>query len=265
MEDSRTPIRVLHLEDDAFAARLIAQSLKGAGFRCEIVVASEKYRFESAARTGAFDLILCDYNLPDYDGLSALKFARIHQPGTPVIMISGTLNEDDAVECLKAGASDYVLKQGLQRLARAAQKALDEAANEKQLRLAEIQRRKSEQKFEDLFEFAPYGIIIWDDAGIIRLVNQRAERMFGYKREELIGSPISILAAASPSVFDAVPNQLAMMNEPARIDDGELDGLRKDGTVFPAEVSLSRIRTETGPMVAATVRDLTPPAHYRDT
>jgi PAS domain S-box-containing protein len=259
------PIRVLHLEDDPLAARLIAQSLNAAGFRCQVVVASDRRGYESAIRSQAFDLILCDYNLPDYDGLSALRFARTEQPCTPVIMISGTLSEEDAVECLRAGASDYVLKQGLQRLGRAAQKALDEAANQKEKRLAEIERRSIEQKFLDLFELAPYGIVICDNTDTIKLVNRRAEQMFGYSREELIGKPVSILTPpASAPMWTGALAQFATANGSIDIDFRELVALRKDGTIFPVEISVSQIRTETGPMIAATLRGLKKPSRAAD-
>jgi diguanylate cyclase (GGDEF)-like protein/PAS domain S-box-containing protein len=251
-------IRVLHLEDNQFAAQLIGQSLKASGFRCDITLVSDRSAFESAVADSAFDLVLCDFNLPDYDGLSALRFAREAQPNTPVIMISGTLSEEEAVECMQAGASDYVLKQGLQRLARAVQKALDEAAQQEQRRLAEIKRRRGEQKFADLFELSPDAIVMRDEAGVMQLVNRRAEQIFGYQRDELIGEDVSTLisAGAQPILAAARQRFLGSVEDTMHIDDRALEGLRRDGTVFPLEASLSRVRTEAGAMVVATLRDI---------
>src|SRR6188508_1780201 len=99
-------IKVLHLEDDVRDAELIAHKLNGDPMRCTITHVSNRDAFESALDSETFDLILCDYNLRDYDGLSALKLTRSKQPDTPVIIISGTLSEDEAVDCLRGGATD---------------------------------------------------------------------------------------------------------------------------------------------------------------
>ncbi len=88
-------IRVLHLEDDPHDAELIRQKLKVEGLSFDIVWVNGKEAFESALDREAFDLVLCDYNLPDYDGNSALKRVRQKQPELPVIVISGTLGEED--------------------------------------------------------------------------------------------------------------------------------------------------------------------------
>lgn len=105
------PIRVLHLEDNPHDAELIRQKLKAEGLSCEIVWVDRKEAFETALAREAFDLVLADYNLPDCSGMSALGRVREKQPELPVIVISGTVGEEEAVECLKAGATDYVLRQ----------------------------------------------------------------------------------------------------------------------------------------------------------
>ncbi|UUZ77178.1 response regulator [Polaromonas sp. P1(28)-13] len=116
-------IRLLHLEDDPRDAELIRLRLQAAGLSCDILWVSGKEAFESALEREAFDLVLSDYNLPGYDGLSALRHVREKKPELPVIMISGGLSEEDAVDCLKAGATDYVLKQRPQRLDTAVRRA----------------------------------------------------------------------------------------------------------------------------------------------
>jgi len=117
-------IRVLHLEDDTRDAAVIAYKLKAGGLSCDILHVAEREAFESALERERFDLVLCDHNLGDYDGVTALKLCRAKHPDTPVIMISGTLSEDEAVDCLRAGATDYVLKQRLQRLPPAVSRAI---------------------------------------------------------------------------------------------------------------------------------------------
>src|SRR5665213_938616 len=109
-------IRVLHLEDSQLDAELIRDKLNAAGLVCVPLWVRDRAGFEAALADKAFDIILCDYNLPDYDGITALKLAREKHPLTPVILISGSLGEEEAVKCLQHGGTDYLLKQRLERL-----------------------------------------------------------------------------------------------------------------------------------------------------
>jgi CheY-like chemotaxis protein len=139
----KSPIRVLHLEDSPLDAELIREKLETAGIACDIVLAAGREAFESALTHKTFDLILCDYILPDYDGMSALWLAREKQPDTPVIVISGVLGEEEAVECVKKGATDYVLKQRPHRLVSSVRRALLEAKEHRDLKRAEKAIRTS--------------------------------------------------------------------------------------------------------------------------
>ena len=121
------PIRILHLEDSPRDAEMIRQRLEVADIPCDIVVARGKDCFEAALAREPFDLIISDYNLPDYDGLTALKHALVTQPDAPVILISGTVGEEQAVKCLHIGATDYLLKDRLDRLVPAVRRALLDA------------------------------------------------------------------------------------------------------------------------------------------
>src|SRR6185503_11051244 len=93
-------LRVLHLEDSARDAEIVRHKLDDDGLACNIVVVSGKDSYEAALEREPFDLIISDYNLPGYDGITALKQARDTQPDVPVILISGTVGEEDAVKCL---------------------------------------------------------------------------------------------------------------------------------------------------------------------
>ena len=121
------PIRVLHLEDSVRDAEMVRYKLDVGGVACVTLLANSKETFETALTQASFDLILVDYNLPGYDGILALKHARETQPDVPVILISGTLGEEEAVKCLQIGATDYLLKERLHRLVPAVQRAIQEA------------------------------------------------------------------------------------------------------------------------------------------
>jgi len=135
-------LKILHLEDDPLAAELVLVRLESDGVDCEIVRVDTRGGFISALEGCPFDLILADYSLPSFDGLSALRIAREMCPELPYIFISGQMGEDIAVESLKSGATDYVLKDRLSRLAPAIRRAMNEAEVRAERRHAEENVRK---------------------------------------------------------------------------------------------------------------------------
>jgi len=121
------PLRVLHLEDDARDTELVQATLEGEGIQSELTRVEAEQDFLAALKRERLGLILADYTLPSFDGLSALRIAQQHSPDVPFIFVSGTLGEDVAIEALKTGATDYVLKTRLARLGPAVMRALAEA------------------------------------------------------------------------------------------------------------------------------------------
>jgi len=120
------PLRVLVLEDEPADAELELAALAEGGFECAATLADGRAAFEAAFAPGRFDLVLADYRLPDYTGLEALEHVRRRDALLPFVLVSGALGEERAVEALRSGATDYVLKQGLARLASAVRRALEE-------------------------------------------------------------------------------------------------------------------------------------------
>ena len=120
----KSPLHILHLEDNPNDAALVQSTLAADGITCATTCMSSRDDFMAALEHGGIDLILSDFTLPAFDGLSALKIARAERPGLPVIMVSGTLGEERAVDSLKSGATDYVLKERLTRLAPAERRAM---------------------------------------------------------------------------------------------------------------------------------------------
>jgi len=125
------PLRVLHLEDSPRDAEMLHDKLKTAGVSTDIVLVNSKESFEAAlsgdSSGDSFDIILSDYNVPGYDGIAAVMLAREKRPETPVIVVSGTMGEDEAVKYLHVGATDDLLKARLERLVPAVQRAIQEA------------------------------------------------------------------------------------------------------------------------------------------
>src|SRR5215204_3462222 len=121
-------LRVLNLEDSSLDAELIHSTLTDGGVECEILRVQTRTDFAAALESGGFDLVLADYSLPDFDGLSALKAAQEIRPEVPFVLVSGAVGEETAIEALKSGATDYVLKQRLERLVPAVRRAMSEAS-----------------------------------------------------------------------------------------------------------------------------------------
>ena len=117
-------IYILQLEDDPGDVRLIADILRDAGLAADITVAGSRAEFLTALVRGGFDLVLADYRLPGFDGLEALALWRERTPDTPFLFVTGAMGEEQAVESLKSGATDYILKENLDRLVPAIGRAL---------------------------------------------------------------------------------------------------------------------------------------------
>ena len=141
-------LHILNLEDDAYDAELIRATLAAEGIQCEISRVYKKADYIRALEEGGFDLILADYSLPGFDGLAALALAVEKRPGTPFIFVSGVIGEEFAIETLKKGATDYVLKNRLQRLGPAVKRAVLEANERAEHRQAENELRKAHAELE---------------------------------------------------------------------------------------------------------------------
>ncbi len=138
-----SPLRLLLLEDSIPDAELIQELLNADHSACEVTRVQTRAEFTAALEDGGFDLILADYTLPSFDGLSALKLTQNARPDMPFIFVSGSLGEEIAIEALKIGATDYVLKTRLSRLVPSVQRALREAQDRAERKKAEEALRRS--------------------------------------------------------------------------------------------------------------------------
>ena len=169
----KTPLRILLLEDDPQDAMLIQELLETDHFVCEINCVQTRAEFLAGLRSGGIDLILADYQLPSFDGLSALELARSERHDLPFIFVSGMIGEETAVDALRFGATDYILKPRLARLVPAVQRALREARERAERRVAAEAVRRSEKELLDVIEAIPtMAFITLADGGSV-WVNRR--------------------------------------------------------------------------------------------
>jgi len=149
------PLRILHLEDDPDYADLVCSLLEKDELQAEVIVVSNRADFEAALAGETFDLILADYLLPDCNGLQALSWAQQKRPQIPFLLVSGTIGEQAAIESLKCGATDYVLKHWPERLVPAIRRAAEEAAERTQRQRVEAELGESEKQYRLLQGYTP--------------------------------------------------------------------------------------------------------------
>ena len=168
----KPPLRILHLEDNPTDAELIQGILETEGIICAVTRVDTQADFFASIERGGFDLILTDYTLPSFDGLSALKIALEKCPDVPFIFVSGTLGEEVAVEALKIGATDYILKQRLSRIAPSVHRALREAKERGERKRAEALLSEEKRLLEMIAKGNSLSMIL---EALCRLVEELSE------------------------------------------------------------------------------------------
>ena len=163
------PLRILYLEDDLADAELVRDTLEAAGIAREVARVDVEGAFRAALQCGAFDLILADYTLPAFDGLSALRIVRQQLADVPFIFVSGTLDEEVAIDTLKMGATDYVFKTRLSRLVPAIRRAMREARERVEFRQQRDRVRQLEAELAHMDRVSIVGELA---ASIAHEVNQ---------------------------------------------------------------------------------------------
>ncbi|HUZ05877.1 MAG TPA: PAS domain S-box protein, partial [Candidatus Paceibacterota bacterium] len=185
-------LHILHLEDEPDFAELVRSLLAQDGLDADVKRISSREELENALAAENFDLIISDYHLPSFNGTEALKIVRQKFPDLPFILVSGTIGEQAAIESLRAGATDYIIKQKPERLPSAIRRAIQEAGERAQLRKAEADLRASEKQYRLLFQDNPNPMWVFDLESLAFLeVNTAAIRHYGYSREEFLRMKIS--------------------------------------------------------------------------
>src|ERR1700722_20016459 len=146
--DAQAPLRILHVEDDPQDRELARSTLVADGLNVSVAYVDSRVEFERALLTDIFDVIVADYSLPSFDGLTAQAIAKRLAPGVPFIFLSGTLGEELAIERMQDGATDYVLKQRIARLPAAIRRARDEGAERQHRKRAEEELHQLNRELE---------------------------------------------------------------------------------------------------------------------
>lgn len=181
-------LSILIVEDQALDAELLEHELRRIGLNFKSLRVYTRDTLTKALREFAPDLILSDFSMPtDLDGFSALAVAREYAPSAPFIFVSGTIGEERAVDAMKAGATDYVLKDRLQRLGPVVARALKEARDRTTVQQAQRALRASESRFRSFMRHLPGRASIRDEAGRYTYVNECWQETCGKSADEVVG------------------------------------------------------------------------------
>ena len=249
-------IRLLHVlivEDSENDLKLLLEELRQRGYEAVYERVQNSAELTAALNRHAWDVVLSDYVLPQFSGPEALKLLREKGLDVPFIAISGKYGEEAAVDMMKAGANDYIVKTNLSRLVPAIERELEVA-----------QTRRARARAETAVQFLAAIVESTDDAiygkspdGTIISWNKAAERIFGYTAGEIIGHSVSILYPIDRR--DELIDIMERIKRGQRVGLYETVRLRKDGHFIPVSVTVSPVQDASGKIVggSAISRDIT--------
>lgn len=255
-----TPLQVLIVEDSENDALLMIRELRRGGYEPIYERVETRAAMQSALDKTKWDVILCDYNLPHFSGPEALAFVKERGLDIPFIIVTGTIGDVEAVSTMKAGAHDYILKGNLTRLPAAIERELREAVMRRERRLADEMLKASEERFRTILETAQDAIICLEYTGKISVWNKKAEEMFGYPPDEMIGKELHKIIVPERhrvKAYDGLKTFFRTGAGPVVGKTVELSALRKDGTEFPIDLSISAMQIRGEWQATGIIRDIT--------
>ena len=194
-------LHILLLEDDPLDCELIGITLRKSGIEGNTTQVANQSAFLEYLDRQQPDLILADYVLPQFDGIVALELAQSLCPDVPFILVSGVLGEEQAIDALKRGATDYVLKQRLERLGPAVQRALREKQEQRERQMVTRALRQTDDLLSAIVDASPVGIITLNRSGRVMTWNPAAEKIYGWPAPAVIDHPLPLLPENEQAYF----------------------------------------------------------------
>ncbi|MEN6468387.1 MAG: HD domain-containing phosphohydrolase, partial [Smithella sp.] len=254
-----TPLRVLMVEDSEDDALLLIRTLRKNGYEptAERVQTSEDLTL--ALSRQPWDIILCDFHLPGFSGIDAIAIVKKMNLDIPIIVVSGAIGEEMAMDCIHRGASDYIMKGNLTRLGLAVKRDLQEKEMRLRQKKDEDSLRQSEEKYRTILESIGEGFYEVDIAGNFTFFNNALCRIWGYPREELMGmnSRAYTDKETARKLYQA-HNQVYRTGEPGRLFDYEI--IQKNGNKKVIQSSFTLLKDADGKTIIGfrgIVRDIT--------
>jgi PAS domain S-box-containing protein len=246
-------LHLLVVDDSEDDALLIMRALEKENFKLSHKRVENAAELSAALDEGGWDLVLSDYSMPGFSGANALELCRKKAFDTPFIIVSGRIGEEVAVDMMKAGASDYVMKDDLARLAPAINRELSAARERKIRRQAQL----AMAHLASIVETCDDAIISQTLGGTVLSWNSGAERMFGYTAKEMVGESVESLVPRDQHSEISDIRDLIELGE--RVERIETVRLRRDGTGIDVAITVSPIKNGEGAIHGASIilRDIT--------
>ena len=232
-------LRVLMVEDSPTDAKLVVQELQRTGCPVEFERVETAKEMRAALERKEWDVVTSDWSMPKFTAPAALAILKEKGLDLPFIIVSGTIGEDKAVEAMRAGAHDYVLKDKLGRLTPAVEREMRECNERGARRRAEAALRESETRFRRLSESGIIGIVISDMQGNIREANDTYMRMVGYSRDELLRGALRWSDLTPPEFQHLAERAAGQLQASGAATPWETETLRKDGARVPILVGVA--------------------------
>ncbi|MAT57364.1 MAG: hypothetical protein CMF23_05280 [Ignavibacteriae bacterium] len=231
-------LRVLLVEDNEDDERLLSFELKKS-YQLTLKRVETKEDYLTQIKEFNPKIIISDYNLPSFNGIEALNIRQMEVPLTPFILVTGSINETTAVECMKAGADDYILKEHLNRLIPSIESAIEKKENQKTKISALDALKKSEETFLNIFNNSVVAIYVINKEGKFLDVNQAALDFYLCEREDLIGKNFSVVDADGKNNLNKISElmKLCMSGIPQQF---EFWAKKKNGVIFPKTVKVEK-------------------------
>jgi PAS domain S-box-containing protein len=248
-------ISILIVEDSEDDALLVIRQFKKAHYDIISKCVETAHQMQTALEDSSWDVVIADYNLPEFDAPSALAVLQKSGLDIPFIVVSGAIGEETAVRLMKAGAQDYIMKGNLARLVPAVNRELDEVETRRAKQQADERLKESEEQFRSIFDSSVDAILLGARDGNILAANPAACRMLGRSEEEIrqVGRA-AIVDSLDKRFFEAVKER----EQTGIFSEKEYTHIRKDGTKFPTEVSSSFFKDKDGNVKAVfIIRDIT--------
>ena len=248
-------LRVLNVEDSEQDAALLTRLLSRSGSEIVSDRVDTPEAMTLALESGEWDVVLCDYSMPRFNALAALALMKQMKRDIPFIIISGSVGEAVAVEAMRAGAHDYLMKDNLVRLGATIERELQEAENRRARRQAEKQLRGSQLYTRLLMESSIDALMTTDPLGIITDVNRQMEILTGHTREELIGTAFKQYFTDPERAKDGIRSVL----REGRVTNYELTARSKDGAETVVSYNATTFNDQSGNIqgVFGAARDVT--------
>ncbi len=236
-------VQILLLEDDPVDCELIESTLKSSGIASKLTYVTHRQDFLERLKKNTPDIILADYVLPRFDGIAALKLAQEICPQVPFILVSGVLGEEQAIEALKQGATDYVLKQRLERLGLAVRRAWREKQEKEKRRKITKALKQTDDLLHTIVESSPVSIITLSREQRVMTWNPTAEKLYGWRAKAVIDHPLPLIPEAQKEYFYRC-FKIALENN--TISNQEFQHLQQDGNLIDVILSLAPLHDGDG-------------------